>query len=231
MIAIIPARSGSQGLKNKNILKLNGKPLIGYTIKAALKSKKISEVIVSTDSKKIAKIAKSFGASVPFLRPKNLATSSSKSIDTYIYTIDKIEKLSNKQIKNFICLLPTCPLRDSKDIDNSISLFNKKKADSVISVTDADYPIEWNYLLGRNLILKKFVKNTKETDNRQKFKPLFIPNGSIYIFKKKKIFQYKRFFFKKTYGYKMSKLKSIDIDNIDDFRYVSYILKKKLYDK
>ncbi len=226
MIAIIPARSGSQGLKNKNILKLNGKSLIGYTIEAALKSKKISKVIVSTNSEKIAKIAKSFGASVPFLRPKNLATSKSKSIDTYIYTINKIEEQTNKHINSFICLLPTCPLRDSKDIDNAIRLFNKKKADSVISITNADYPIEWNFSLGSNSILKKIIKNSSETDNRQKFKSLFIPNGAIYIFKKKKIFKHKRFFFKKTYGYKMSKLKSIDIDNIDDFRYVSYILKK-----
>ena len=150
MLCIIPARADSKGLKNKNILKFNKKPLIYYTIKAALKSKKIKRVVVITDSKKIANISKKIGAEVPFLRPKKLASSSSMVIDTYSYVIERLNKGNKKKIDEFISLLPTAPLRDFKDIDNAINLFKRKKADSVISMTEANYPIHWNKLLKRD---------------------------------------------------------------------------------
>lgn len=128
MIAIIPARSGSLGLKNKNILKIKEKPLIAYSILSALKSKNISEVLVMTDSERIAKVSKKYGAKVPFLRPKSLATSKAVVMDTYIYCIEKLKKDFNYKIFEFVALLPTSPLRTSDDIDNAINLYKKKKS-------------------------------------------------------------------------------------------------------
>ena len=228
MLAIIPARKGSKGLKKKNIHKIYNKPLIAFTIEEALKTKKIDEIIVSTDCEEIAEIAKKYGATVPFLRPKRLAKDSSDSIDVYKYTIKELEKKNKKIYNNFISLLPTCPLRNYKDINNAINIFFKKKADSVISVTEAAYPIEWNLSISNNGNLKKIFKHSNNTKNRQKFKTLYIPNGGIYIFSKAKIFNNKEFYFKKTYSYIMPKERSIDIDDKFDLDLAKIIIKRNI---
>ena len=121
MLAIIPARGGSKGLPGKNIKRLCGMPLICYSIRAALKSNLIDKVIISTEDKEIASIAENCGAEVPFIRPKNLATDTAMAIDTYLHAVDYISKESSKQIESFVVLLPTSPLRITKDIDESIN--------------------------------------------------------------------------------------------------------------
>ena len=128
MVAIIPARGGSKGLPGKNIKNLNGKPLIEWTIEAALKSKCIDKVVISTDDTNIASISENAGATVPFLRPQDLATDHSLAIDVYLYTIDKLIENTSKKYSSFIVLQPTSPLRNSDDIDNAVELFNVKKA-------------------------------------------------------------------------------------------------------
>ena len=125
-LAIIPARGGSKGLKNKNILKFDNKPLLAWSILAAKKSKLFSKIIVSTDSKKIAVIAKKYGAEVPFLRPKKLSSDRSKSVDLVIHALDFYKK-KNLFFKNIFLLEPTSPLRDEKDIIRSFKYINKKK--------------------------------------------------------------------------------------------------------
>ena len=120
MLAIIPARKGSKGLPNKNIKRIKNKPLISYTIEAALKSKKIDNIFISTNDKRIISIAKNYKLNIPFMRPDELATDNSPAIKTYLHTIKKLEKIYKKNIKNFVVLLPTSPLRSTKDIDNSI---------------------------------------------------------------------------------------------------------------
>jgi N-acylneuraminate cytidylyltransferase/CMP-N,N'-diacetyllegionaminic acid synthase len=225
MLCIIPARADSKGLKNKNILKFNKKPLIYYTIKAALKSKKIKRVVVITDSKKIANISKKIGAEVPFLRPKKLASSSSMVIDTYSYVIERLNKGNKKKIDEFISLLPTAPLRDFKDIDNAINLFKRKKADSVISMTEANYPIHWNKLLKRDNKIYPYSKYFDAISNRQVYEKTFIPNGAIYIFNYKKLTKSRNYYFKKTYAYLMPKEKSVDIDDIFDFKLAESLYK------
>lgn len=127
MIALIPARGGSKGLPRKNIKLLNGKPMLAYTIEAALNSKYITDVIISTDDQEIYDIALSCGAKDTFLRPRELAEDNSLAIDNYIYTIGRLEKEYNYNIESFIVLQPTSPLRSTDDIDNSIHLFNEKK--------------------------------------------------------------------------------------------------------
>jgi N-acylneuraminate cytidylyltransferase/CMP-N,N'-diacetyllegionaminic acid synthase len=133
MIAIIPARGGSKGIPGKNIKLLGGKPLIVYTIEAALESRWISEVIVSTDSEEIARVAREYGAIVPFLRPAELARDDSQAIDSYIYTVEKLEKEYGYTIESFIVLLLTTPFRNGNDIDEAIEMFREKNSDSVIS--------------------------------------------------------------------------------------------------
>ena len=143
MLAIIPAKKISKRLPNKNTKLLGGKPLIAHTIEAAIKSKQITRVIVTTDCPKIAKISKKYGAEVPFLRPKNLTTNKSGKLEVCKHVIDFITKKEGISIPSFIVLQPTSPLRLVQDIDEAIKIFRKKKADSVISFCKTK-PLEWH---------------------------------------------------------------------------------------
>lgn len=113
MIAIIPARGGSKGLPRKNVKEMCGKPLIAYTIEAALAAKSIDRVVISTDDDEIAAVAMQYGAEVPFMRPAELASDTAMAVDNYIYTIDRLEKEWNIKIDSFVVLQPTSPLRFS----------------------------------------------------------------------------------------------------------------------
>jgi len=226
MLAIIPARKGSKGLKNKNKLLIAKLPLIAHSIKSAKKSKFISRVIVSTDCKDIARISRKYGAEVPFLRSKNLAQDTSMVMDAYFEVIKKID--NKNRIKNFVALLPTSPLRSYRDIDNAIKLFLKKKADSVISMTEAYYPIDWNHYINKDKRVKAFNSNLDAVSNRQNLKKTFIPNGSIYVFNYDVLKKTRKYYHKNTYAYLMPFKKSIDIDNKLDFELAEKRLKGKL---
>ncbi len=135
LLTLICARKGSKGIKNKNIKLFNGKPLIYYTIKKALTSKFIDEVYVSTDSNKISKISKVFGAKIRFLRKKNLSKDTTPEIKVWKDAISRLEKLNRKKY-DYLCVLPvTSPLRLTKDIDDCIKIFKSKKCDGVITIT------------------------------------------------------------------------------------------------
>ena len=169
MIAIIPARGGSKGLPGKNIKEINGKPLIAYSIEAALASSNISKVIVSTDDPEIYQTAIKYGASETFLRPKELALDNSLAVDNYIYTLKRLESEFKANISKFIVLQPTSPLRKVIDIDNAIELFNDKDADSVISYCQEEHPIVWHkYISEDGKLINIFPDNI---ENRQVIKP------------------------------------------------------------
>jgi CMP-N,N'-diacetyllegionaminic acid synthase len=221
MIAIVPARSGSKGLPGKNIKILNGKPMISYTIEEALKSKYISEVIISTDCKEIEAIALKNGAKSYFLRPEYLATDKAKAIDNYIYTIDRLNNDFNFNINDFIVLQPTSPLRKDIDIDTAIEMFNSKKSDSVISYTEADHPIEWHKYISKDGGLENIFSET--ILNRQTFKKTYYPNGAIYVFSYKLI-KLNSYYNENSYAYIMPKFRSIDIDTLEDFQYAELLL-------
>lgn len=223
MIAIIPARGGSKGLPGKNIRNLNGKPLIAYTIEAALESKNISRVILSTDDVKIAEVGRKYGAEVPFLRPDHLATDSAKAIDTYKYTFERLEKEENIKISEFVILQPTSPFRTSNHIDEAIDLYKNKKADSVISFCPEHHPIMWHKYITATGKIKSIFEGTIK--NRQEEKPTYFPNGAIYIFKRELIEQ-ELYYTDNSFAYIMDRKDSVDIDTIDDFEYAEFLLSK-----
>ena len=123
VVALIPARSGSKGVTNKNIRPLNGIPLIAYSIAAALKSALINRVIVSTDSKKYAKIARSYGAEVPFIRPDNISGDRATDVECFKHTIDWLQENEGFVPEYFVHLRPTTPLRDPNVLDKAIESF------------------------------------------------------------------------------------------------------------
>ncbi len=224
MTAIIPARGGSKGLPGKNIKLLHGKPLIAHTIEQALQAKSISKVIVSTEDKEIAEIALKYGAEIPFMRPKYLASDTALSVDNYIYTIKRLQKENNTKINDFIVLQPTSPLRTSEDIDNAINLFFEKDADSVISYTEEHHPISWHKKINADLSFINIFEN--KLLNRQEISKTYYPNGAIFIFKFKIILQ-RKYYTKKSFAYIMPRNRSVDIDTTEDFEYAEFLMQQK----
>lgn len=222
MIAIIPARGGSKGLPGKNIRPLLGKPLIEYTVESAMKAKSISRIIVSTDSPEIADVARRSGAEVPFLRPNHLATDTALAIDTYLFTINKLRNSDQLNIEEFIVLQPTSPLRTSEDIDNAVTIFREKEADSVISVVEAEHPVQWYKQINQKGVLHDYLTDGS-LGNRQELVKTYLPNGAIYILKYELLLTMRTYYSEKTYPYIMPKKRSIDIDELFDFHMAEYL--------
>ncbi len=224
MIAIIPARGGSKGLPRKNVKLLEGKPLIAYTIEAALKAKNVNGVIVSTDDDEIAQISKEFGAEVPFMRPDFLATDNASSLDVLRYTLDRLEQEEEITINDFVELQPTSPLRNNTHIDEAIELFYSKKANSVISFCKEDHPIFWHKFINEEGKFEEVFQGNF-LKNRQEIKSTYYPNGAIYVFKKS-ILSVEDYYTDQSYAYIMDRKDSVDIDTIDDFEYVEFLMRK-----
>jgi CMP-N,N'-diacetyllegionaminic acid synthase len=224
MIAIVPARGGSKGLPGKNIKYLLGKPMIAYTIEEALKSKYITEVIISTDCKEIEEVAIKYGAKSLFLRPEYLATDSAKAIDNYIYTIDRLNKEFGYDIKDFILLQPTSPLRTVEDIDKSIELFKDKNADSVVSYTEEHHPIEWHKYITEDGKFENIFE--EKLLNRQEIKKSYFPNGAVFVFDYELIKQGK-YYSDNSYAYIMPRFRSVDVDTMEDFKYIEFLLQER----
>ena len=227
MLAIIPARGGSKGLHRKNIKLLAGLPLICHSIKAALESKLVDRVIVSTEDQEIASISKDFGAEVPFMRPDNLASDESMVMDTYLNVVDLVSQQISKPVESFVALLPTAPLRTSEDIDEAIKIFNAKKADSVISVVEAPTPLYWHRRITNDGKLENYLPEFDAVKNRQELIKTYIPNGAVYIFQPEILRLTRQYYNEKTYPYIMPKERSADIDDQFDFEWVTYLKKKQ----
>jgi CMP-N,N'-diacetyllegionaminic acid synthase len=220
--AIIPARGGSKGLPGKNIKVFAGKPLIAWSIEAALSSETVSDVIVSTDDPQIAEVAVSSGALVPFLRPAELAQDRSQAVDAYIYTVNQLNKKHGFNINEFLVLQPTSPLRTSFHIDEAVQLFQKMKADSLISVYENPHPLEWVQKISKDGYLRNVSKHAQPV-NRQEYSKTFLPNGAILILQYSLLERHKTYYYKKTVPFIMDRKDSIDIDDEFDFTLGAYL--------
>lgn len=184
ILCLINARGGSKGVPGKNIKPLGGKPLIAYSIEAALKSRLISKVVVSTDCPNIAKVAKNCGADVPFMRPPELASDTAKQIDAIVHAIRFLE--GQGEIYDYICILqPTCPFRSVEDIDGALGLLIKSGSDSVITVTDVGgrHP-NTLYRMKEDQIISPYVDMPTGGVLRQNFENLYWRTGSVYAMKR-----------------------------------------------
>ena len=221
ILAVIPARKGSKGIKNKNIKKFNGKPLIAWSIELAQKSSLIDKVILSTDDKKIAQIGKKYGADVPFLRPKELARDNSPSVDSVLHLLKNIESF------DYILLLqPTSPLRKLSDINGIINFSLKYKYKSTLSISEiTDYPQLMMRLGNKNMITKRF--NLVKSTARQNYEKLYRINGALYFIEINYFKKIKSFISKETKGYKMPKIRSIDIDDYFDWKSAELLFKNR----
>ena len=223
MLALIPAKQNSTRLKNKNLKILNGKPLIYHTIKAALKSKHISRIIISTDSNAIAKKALIYGAEVPFIRPKNISKINTSIKDVCRHTIRYLEKKEKIKINEIIVLQPTSPLRTSYDIDNSIKLYKKNPKIEYLTSFTKTKPFEWSFKKKSKNIFYQISK--KKIRNSQYLDQTFVLTGAIYIMKRAIVFG-KKINLQKITGIEIPSKRSIDIDDENDFELARSLLKK-----
>jgi CMP-N,N'-diacetyllegionaminic acid synthase len=210
-LAIIPARGGSKRLPRKNVLDLNGKPLIAYSIEAGLDSSYIDKVVVTSDDNEILTISKKYDA-VTINRPDELASDTATTFDAIKHTVDNCEKY------DYIVLLqPTSPLRNEKHIDEAIELLESKKSDAVVSVCKMDHSPLWSNTLNGCLSMKGFLKNEVLDIRSQDLDKYYRLNGAIYICKTEKLLEEKKFFLKENiFAYVMDRESSIDIDESID---------------
>lgn len=214
-LAIIPARSGSKGLKDKNIKELNGLPLMAYSIQAALKSEKFSHVMVSTDSQLYADIAMEHGAEVPFLRDAATSGDSASSWDTVREVLRKYRDLG-MAFDTVTLLQPTSPLRSAEDIVKAYDLYCEKGATSVVSVCEPEHSPLWCNTLPESLCMDSFL-NQANNCQRQTLGSYYRLNGSIYIVDAELIMAGNDIYNSKSYAYIMPTEHSIDIDTELDF--------------
>ena len=225
VLCIIPARGGSKGIVDKNIIDVNRYPLIHYIINAAKLFNRFDRIIVSTDSKKIESVAKREGVEVPFLRPSFLATDKSIVEDTIVHVLKFIEEKDKKY--DYVCLLqPTSPLVKSVDIINVINMLFEKKAEIIVSVGENPINIEWTISLPEDLSLNEFSGKVCGT-NRQCFKKTYFLNGAIYLGKWDIFYNKLDYYSQKSYAYVMPYKRSIDIDSEFDLELVKFLLKDK----
>lgn len=226
-LAIVPARGGSKRLPRKNLLQLGGKPLIAWTIEAALGCPYIDEVMVTTDDSEIAEVSKKYGAKVPFLRPDELAGDNATSFDVVKHAIDFYQTELGKNFDYVIMLQPTSPLRTSLNISEAIEQCAEKQASAIISVCEVDHSPLWMNTLPSDQNMLKFLPEDLKNKRSQDLPQNYRLNGAIYICEVSRLINERTFFISQDiYAYIMSKETSVDIDTLDDFEYAEYLHKK-----
>tara|TARA_B100001057_G_scaffold426930_1_gene451388 strand:+ start:711 stop:1406 length:696 start_codon:yes stop_codon:yes gene_type:complete len=227
ILGVTLARGGSKGIKNKNLVKIKGKPLIFYTIKEARKTKEITNYIVSTDSSKIKKVAQKYKADVPFIRPKKFSKDNSSSASALKHALIECEKIFNKKFDYVVELMSTNPLKKTQDIKNVIKILLKNKSDSVIAVNQLfdHHPARIKKIIKGKLY--DFAVKEKLESRRQDLKPsAFIRSGSIYAMSRRYVINEKRYFSGKSLAYILPLERTINIDDKNDLIIAKHKLKK-----
>ena len=232
--AIIPARSGSKGLKNKNILKINDKPLIYYTINKALKSKRFERVLFLTDSKKYARIAKSFGAEIPFIRSKKNASSKSTDNDLYLNMLRIFKKQNIQTPRFFAHLSPTVPYRKNDIISKGVDFFFKNKNSNFQSMRSVSlYPFsayKHSRVIDKKIcsIINKDFDANKLNHPRQSYEKTYTPNGLIDIVSKKNLEVNGTTHGKNTLAFLTNQVYMVDIDDKTQLTWAKFLINQGL---
>lgn len=225
VLGIIPARGGSKGVPRKNIRLLCGKPLLSYTIDAALRSTRLTRTILSTEDAEIAEVGESLGIDVPFMRPAELAEDTTPTLPVVLHAVTTLE--NKGEYYDAVCLLqPTNPLRRSEDIDASIELLQTSGADSVISVLRVPHEYNPKWVYWRNEI-GELVLTTGESSpvsRRQDLPPAFHRDGSIYVTRRNVLDEYGDLYGAKVQGYELDHQLCVNIDTNEDWELAEKIL-------
>ncbi len=223
VLCIIPARGGSKGIPRKNIIEIDGKPLVAYSIECAKESRYIDSVVVSTDDEEIAAVSKAWGAEVPFLRPKELAHDTSKTIEAVLFTVGELKKRTC--IFDILVLLqPTHPLRTAVQVDEAIRLFMEKQEDVVSLSAVSEHPILMRKLDETTQNVKPLLSQNS-TVRRQDMETFFIVNGAIYVNGIQNLSK-ETSFNDNPIGYVMNESITVDIDDELDLMWARFLMNK-----
>ena len=231
ILAIIPARGGSKRIPNKNIKIFNGRPLIYYSIKQALESKVFDRVIVDTDSREIARIAKKYGAEVPFLRPPELAQDTARVVDSIIHMLDRLKQEDDYNPTHITILQTTSPFRELEDIYNCWDLMKKTNATTVLTVAPT-HPRLYYMDKKNNIILANGSES--QSTNIQEWRSAYILNGCfVYIVSVPALLKERSIITKNTKGVVCDKWRSVDLDHPEDWVLAEFLHKhkNKIYEK
>lgn len=219
VLALITARGGSKGLPRKNVLLAGGKPLVAWTVLAALNAESVSRVVLSTDDDEIMAAAEAAGCDVPFRRPSLLASDQASSMDVVIHALGELPGY------DYVMLLqPTSPLRTSADIDAAFRFMRDHDAPACVSVTEAEQSPYWMFHVTGHERLQAVLEQQPQFGRRQDLPSVYVLNGAIYIAKVDWLLKTKSFVCPDTVAYRMPRSRSLDIDDESDFqRFVQVI--------
>jgi CMP-N-acetylneuraminic acid synthetase len=228
ILGVIPARGGSKSVPRKNIRTLAGKPLLVYTIEAALASLLLTDLVVSTDDPEIREVALNCGAQAPFLRPAKLATDTALAIPTIQHAVGEMEIRRGSPYDYVVMLQPTTPLRTSSDIDEALTHLIESDADGIISVVHVDnwHPMKMKKFIGDLLV--DYERPPVENPPRQSLSPVYMVNGAIYATKRDVFMNDASFQGKRCLGYIMPVERSVNIDSDVDFIVAEYMLQRQI---
>lgn len=225
VLGIIPARGGSKGVPKKNVRQLGGKPLIAWTIDAAISSGCFDRVVVSTDCENIADISKKYGAEVPFFRPKYLSSDEAKTADVVSHVLESLG-----QRFDFVAVLqPTSPFRTAEHIVSAFDVMWKAGSNSLVSLCEAKKSPFLMYTLKQSGGLTPIIESEYRLLRRQEQPKTFCLNGAIYIVQTELFLNEEQFFYHYSKAFIMDEISSIDIDNEIDFRFAQYIVDQEKY--
>ncbi len=224
-LALIPARGGSKGVPRKNVQAIAGKPLIAWTVQAALACQQIDQVVVSTDDDEIARISRMWGADVPFMRPAELAQDDSPSIDTVLHALNCLPHFDA-----IVLLQPTSPLRTTGDIADCITYAIAQKANAVMSISEASQSPYWMVQLMEANRIKKIIDNPRSdhASRRQDLPTAYAFNGALYFALTDWLIQNRTFLTDETRAFVMPQQRSVDIDTPLDWKLAELLLTESL---
>lgn len=226
-LAIIPARSGSKGLKDKNIIDVCGRPLMDYTIRAALQSTCFDVVMVSTNSNKYARIARSCGADVPFMRSESMSCDTAGTWDAVREVLLNYGDIGEKF--DYVAVLqPTSPLRSAEDIQGCFAMLKETNIHNVVTVTETAHPVQWCFPLAASRSLDEYAKSPCSLMRRQDLEKHYQENGAIYLVDADKITEPRYNLYQDhCFAYIMPRERSIDIDEEIDLIILRAIMRAK----
>jgi CMP-N,N'-diacetyllegionaminic acid synthase len=227
ILGIILSRKGSKGLKNKNRLKINGKSLVEIAIEGAKRSKFLDDILFSSNDDYLLKLAKKKKILVPFKRPESLSNDNSKTYDVVKHAVNWYEKNIDK-VSKIVVLQPTTPFRNENHIDECIKkLENNSKANSIITVKEIDYPLEWSLKKEKKYIKFNSLKG-KKIFKRQDAKKYFKPSGLVYVIKRDYFFKMKTILPNSKCLFLDTKAEdSINIDTEIHFKFATFLSKNR----
>jgi CMP-N-acetylneuraminic acid synthetase len=224
VVAVIPARAGSKGIPNKNLINIGGKPLISWSIEAAVNSAYIDKVIVTSDGDEILSTAHSFKEVDTLKRPSELAQDDTPTAPVIVHALKEL-KIGTDEYEYLILLQPTSPLRNHKDIDAAFDVLKNSDANALISVVKPNHHPLKSFKPNEDGYLEGLINDEYPFMPRQVLPKVYQSNGAIYIIDLKKFLQQESFFTNKTIAYEMSASKSIDLDTAEDIEKIEKQLK------